>query len=104
MREPTVLDDPEHARWAGVNQARQAAAKHLSVIARAAGKDSALYHRCQEVWYARERDALLSILYRDFANAEVILDHGVHALGQALQVAERKELSLDELSSLMSRI
>jgi hypothetical protein len=104
MREPTAIDDPDHARWAGVNQARQDAAHHLAVIARTAGKDSALYHRCQEVWYARERDALLSILYRDFANAEVILDHGVHALGQALQVAERKELSLDELSSLMSRV
>jgi len=93
---------PPGSRWAAIQALRQAADRHLAVIAARSGRESRLLHRCREVWGNWEREALISILHRDYANAEVLLDRGVHALRHALEVVQKDRLTEDEMLSLIA--
>jgi len=88
--------------WLPIERLRQSADAQLAVIAAAVGEDSRLHRRCREVWGSWEREALVSILNRDFANAEVMLDRGVHALRHALELVRENRLSEDDLESLIA--
>jgi hypothetical protein len=88
--------------WLPIDRLRQSADAQLAVIAAAVGVDSRLHRHCREVWGSWEREALVSILNRDFANAEVILDRGVHALVHALELVRENRLSEDDLVSLIA--
>ncbi len=99
---PTSSSTPVHGRWTLVQSLRQAADQQLANIAAEVGEDSRLLLRCREVWGNWEREALISILHQDFANAEVMLDRGVHALRHALQLVHQDQLSEEELVSLIA--
>jgi hypothetical protein len=90
------------ARWALIQALRQSAARHLAVIATRTGHASRLHHRCREVWGDWEREALVSILHRDYANAEVLLDRGVHSLRHALEVVQKERLTEEEMVKLIA--
>jgi hypothetical protein len=89
-------------RWALIQSLRQSADRHLAVIATRTGQASRLHHRCREVWGNWEREALVSILNRDYANAEVLLDRGVHSLRHALEVVQKERLTEDEMVQLIA--
>jgi hypothetical protein len=91
-------------RWLPIESLRQAADRHLAEIAVDAGAESRLYRHCREVWGCWEREALISILNRDFANAEMMLDRGVHALHHALDLVRQDRLSEDEQLSLIAAV
>lgn len=80
---------------------RRSARRELALVAEVSGRGSPLHLRCLEAWRLREADASASILHGDVANAEVILDRGVHALGHALQASGRERIPVDELFALM---
>jgi uncharacterized protein (DUF1697 family) len=98
---PATLADA-HERWARIQVLRQAADQKLAVIASRSGPDSRLARRCRDLWGDWEREALVSVLHQDHANAEVILDRGVHALRHALDLVHQDRLSEDELLSLLA--
>lgn len=100
MTDPATLTTA-HGHWAQIQALRQAAHQQLAVIASRAGPDSRLERRCRELWGEWEREALVSVLHQDHANAEVILDRGVHALRHALELVHER-LSEDELLSLLA--
>jgi hypothetical protein len=85
-----------------IQSLRQSADLHLAVIASRSGPDSRVLRRCREVWGDWEREALISILHRDYANAEVLLDRGVHSLRHALDVVQKDRLSEEEMLSLIA--
>jgi hypothetical protein len=89
-------------RWAVIQSLRQSADRHLAVIATRTGRASRLHDRCREVWGDWEREALVSILNRDYANAEVLLDRGVHSLRHALEVVQKERLTEDEMVKLIA--
>jgi len=89
-------------RWTQIQALRQAADRQLAVIATRAGPNSRLARRCRDLWGDWEREALVSVLHQDHANAEVILDRGVHALRHALALVHEDRLSEDELLSLIA--
>lgn len=93
---------PAENRWALIQSLRRAADYHLEVIATRIGKESRLHRRCREVWCGWEGEALNSILHGDFANAEVLLDRGVHALSHALDLAAKDRLTEDDLLALIA--
>jgi len=93
---------PTGGHWAVIQSLRQSADRHLAVIAARAGRDSRVLRCCREVWGDWEREALISILHRDYANAEVLLDRGVHSLRHALEVVEKDRLTEDEMVSLIA--
>jgi hypothetical protein len=101
MNDPAALTTT-HGRWTQIQALRQAADLQLAVIASRAGPDSRLVRRCRELWGDWEREALVSVLHQDHANAEVILDRGVHALRYALALVHEDKLSEDELLSLIA--
>jgi hypothetical protein len=90
------------SRWTPIQSLRQSAERHLAVIAADAGVDSRLHRHCCEVWASWEREALISILHRDYANAEAMLDRGVHVLGHALTLRCKDRLSEDDVVSLIA--
>jgi hypothetical protein len=90
------------SRWPALQALRQEADRHLALIAADTGEDSRLHHLCREVWSGWEREALISVLHHDHANAEVMLDRGVHALRHALDLVHKDRLSEDELVSLIA--
>jgi hypothetical protein len=90
------------SRWATIQALRASADRHLAVIATDAGPESRLAGHCRAVWSSWEREALISILHRDYANAEVMLDRGVHALRHALDVVRKDRLTEDEMVSLIT--
>jgi hypothetical protein len=81
---------------------RQEARLELAIIAGEAGQHSTLLDRCREAWSTWERQAIISILHEDFANAEVILDRGLHALRQVLELVRTDRFSEDEVASLIA--
>jgi hypothetical protein len=89
-------------RWTLIQALRLSAAQELAVIADEVGQDSTLLERCRQAWSGWERQALISILHRDLANAEVILDRGVHALHHALDLIRTDRLSEEDLSKLIA--
>jgi len=93
---------PADSRWATIQSLRQAADHHLAIIETRAGRDSRVLRRCREVWGGWEREALISILHRDYANAEVLLDRGVHSLRHALELVQKDRLTEDEMLSLIA--
>lgn len=103
---PTRPTLPESAtdqrRWIPIQALRQSAYRQLGDIAAAVGRDSRLARRCREAWAGWEREAVVSILHGDFANAEVVLDRGVHALSHALELVRTDRLSEDEVVSLIT--
>lgn len=101
MDAPSTLSIAD-GRWTQIQALRQAADQQLAVIASRAGQDSRLMRRCRELWGDWEREALVSVLHQDHANAEVILDRGVHALRYALALVHEDGLSEDELLSLIA--
>ena len=90
------------SRWGLIQSLRQAADHHLAIIETRAGRDSRVLRRCREVWGGWEREALISVLHDDYANAEVMLDRGVHALRHTLQLVHQDRLSEEELLSLIA--
>jgi hypothetical protein len=96
------VSDQAASRWSGIQALRQSADLHLAVIATDAGTDSRLHRHCREVWGTWEREALVSILHRDYANAEVMLDRGVHALRHALDLLRKDRLSEEDVASLIA--
>jgi hypothetical protein len=74
----------------------------LAIIAEEAGEGSTLLDRCRDAWNGWEREAIISVLNGDYANAEVILDRGVHALRQVLTLVRVDRLSEDDLISLIA--
>jgi hypothetical protein len=56
---------------------------------------------CHQAWGGWEREALISILHRDYASAELALDRGVHSLRHALQLVQQARLSEDVILSLV---
>jgi hypothetical protein len=90
------------SRWPAIQALRQEADRHLALIAADTGEDSRLHRLCREVWGSWEREALISVLHHDHANAEVMLDRGVHALRHALDLVHKDRLSEDELASLIA--
>lgn len=99
---PPASDTPVRGRWTLIQSLRQEAEQQLANIAAEVGQDSRLHLRCREVWGNWEREALISILHHDYANAEVMLDRGVHALRHALQLVHQDRLSEEELVSLIA--
>ncbi len=89
-------------RWTLIQALRLEADHQLEVIAFRVGSDSRLHRRCREVWGDWEREALTSIMHGDFANAEVLLDRGVHALRHALDLAQKDRLTEDDLLALIA--
>jgi hypothetical protein len=89
-------------RWAVIQSLRLSADRHLAVIATRTGQASRLHQRCREVWGDWEREALVSILNRDYANAEVLLDRGVHSLSHALEVVQKERLTEEEMVKLIA--
>jgi hypothetical protein len=96
------FSDQVVTRWSGIQALRRSADLHLAVIATDAGTDSRLHHHCREVWATWEREALVSILHRDYANAEVMLDRGVHTLRHALDLLRTDRLSEEDVASLIA--
>ena len=99
---PPSSQTPALGRWTLIQSLRQAADRQLADIAAEVGEDSRLLLRCREVWGNWEREALVSILHDDYANAEVMLDRGVHALRHTLQLVHQDRLSEEELMSLIA--
>jgi hypothetical protein len=99
---PPPSYQPVRGRWTLIQSLRQAADQELANIAAEVGEDSRLLQRCREVWDNWEREALISILHHDYANAEVMLDRGVHSLRHALQLVNQDQLSEEELVSLIA--
>jgi len=93
---------PAESRWPAIQALRQEADRHLALIATDTGEGSRLHRLCREVWSGWEREALISVLHHDHANAEVMLDRGVHALRHALDLLHKDRLSEDELASLIA--
>jgi hypothetical protein len=91
-----------HERMVMVQSLRHQARIELETIAGQSGFDSTLLGRCREAWNAWERQAIISILYDDYANAEVILDRGVHALRQVLPMVGTDRLSAEEVAQLIA--
>jgi hypothetical protein len=81
---------------------RQHARIELATIADEVGLESTLLGRCREAWNAWERHAIISILHDDYANAEVILERGVHALRQVLPMVRTDRLSEEEVARLIA--
>jgi hypothetical protein len=96
------LADPIDDLWLRIESLRLAADRQLEVIAAATGQDSRLYRRCREVWGDWEREALISILNRDHANAEVMLDRGLHVLRHALDLVREGQLSEEDVVILIA--
>jgi hypothetical protein len=101
---PAASQAPDQAggRWTLIQALRREADHHLEVIAFRIGPDSRLHRRCRDVWGDWEREALTSIMHGDFANAEVLLDRGVHALRHALDLAQKDRLTEDDLLALIA--
>jgi hypothetical protein len=99
---PPAPRAPVPSRWTLIQSLREEAGHQLDHIAAEVGEDSRLLLRCREVWGNWEREALISILHHDYANAEVMLDRGVHALRHALQLVHKDRLSEEELVSLIA--
>jgi hypothetical protein len=93
---------PAQGRWTVVQSLRQQAERELAVIAGETGPGSSLLDRCQDAWESWERQAVISILHHDVANAEVILDRGVHVLRQALDLVRKDRLSEDDAATLVT--
>jgi hypothetical protein len=90
-----------HGQLVIVQSLRQQARIELETIAGQVGFDSSLLGRCREAWNGWERQAIISILHDDYANAEVILDRGVHALRQVLPMVGADRLSEEEVAQLI---
>ena len=88
-------------RWTLIQALRQSADRHLAVIA-AAAPDSRLLRHCRCVWAEWEREAVISILHDDHANAEVMLDRGVHVLAHTLEVLRKDRLSEEDVLNLIA--
>lgn len=99
---PPPSHPPVHGRWTLIQSLRQEAEQELANIAAEVGGNSRLLLCCREAWGNWEREALISILHHDYANAEVMLDRGVHALRHALQLVHKDRLSEEELVSLIA--
>lgn len=100
---PAARPAPQaESRWPAIQALRQEADRQLALIAADTGEGSRLHGLCREVWSSWEREALISVLHHDHANAEVMLDRGVHALRHALDLVHKDRLSEDELASLMA--
>jgi hypothetical protein len=91
-----------HGRLHRFQSLRMDARLELAIIAEEAGQGSTLLGRCRDAWNGWEREAIISVLHRDYSNAEVILDRGVHALRQVLTLTRVDLLSEDELISLIA--
>jgi hypothetical protein len=90
------------ARWTRIQALRHSAERHLAVMAVQTGTASRLLQACHEVWSGWEREALISILHRDYDNAELALDRGVHSLRHALDMVQKARLSEDVILSLLA--
>jgi hypothetical protein len=101
-RAPARDDAQVESRWSAIQALRQEADRQLALIAADTGEHSRLHRLCREVWGGWEREALISILHHDHANAVVMLDRGVHALRHALDLVHKDRLSEDELVSLIA--
>jgi hypothetical protein len=93
---------PPGSPWTRIQGLRQAADGHLAAIGLWTGEGSRLHRHCREVWGDWEREALISILHRDLANAEVLLDRGAHALRHALDLVQQDRLSEEDLVKLIA--
>jgi hypothetical protein len=91
-----------HGRMLPIQALRQEARIELETIASEVGLDSTLMGRCRDAWNAWERQAIISILHDDYANAEVILDRAVHALRQVLPMVGTDRLSEEEVAQLIA--
>jgi hypothetical protein len=99
---PSIRSQPRGSgRLALIKALRLEARLELEVIARQAGQHSTLLVRCREAWNTWERQAIISVLHEDVANAEVILDRGLHALRQVLVLVRTDRLSEEEVASLI---
>ena len=85
-----------------IDALRRRAASELEEIAGVVGVDSPLYLRCLEAWRRREAAAAVSIWHQDLANAEIILDRGVHSLGLAMEAWRGEQIPVEELFALMA--
>ncbi len=90
------------SRWTLIQSLRRSADQQLAAIAADIGQDSRLLGHCRQVWGHWEREALISILHRDYANAEVMLDRGVHVLRHALDLLHQDRLTEEELKNLIA--
>lgn len=95
MREVEVLQE-------AIEALRRSAARELRLIKAVVGPADPLYLGCLEVWRLREGAAATSIEFGDLANAEVILDRGLHALRHALTASRRERIPAAELIALMA--
>jgi hypothetical protein len=81
---------------------RQEARIEMETIADELGRDSTMLGHCREAWNTWERHAIISILHDDYANAEVILERGVHALRLVLPLVRSDRLSEEEVARLIA--
>jgi hypothetical protein len=93
-----------HGQLTLIQSLRHDARLELAIIAEEAGQGSTLTARCREAWNNWEREAIISVLHGDYANAEVILDRGVHALRQVLTLTRVDQLSEEDLGSLIAAV
>jgi hypothetical protein len=101
-RPAAPLADHIDDTWLRIESLRLAADRQLEVIAAATGQGSRLHRRCRDVWGDWEREALISILNRDHANAEVMLDRGLHVLRHALDLVREGQLSEEDVVILIA--
>ncbi len=92
------------SQWTGISEAREAAAKSLASLAGEYGRDSQLWRLCEDLWRSREAEALTSLLYGDFRNAEVILKRGLDILTHAPALVRNGELPLEEAALLLAAV
>jgi hypothetical protein len=85
-----------------VKELRHAGETRLAVIAAEVGRDAAILRHCREAWGRWKREAAVSLIHHDVANAEVMLDRARHGLDGALELVRADRLTPDDVAKLIA--
>jgi hypothetical protein len=85
-----------------VKELRHAGETQLAAIAAEVGPDAPILRHCREAWGRWKREAAVSLVHHDVANAEVMLDRGLHVLACAVELVRADRLTPDDMARLIA--